>query len=484
MNGNRAATVRKAKSAPGSTGVISYGGFVDTGERDRELIGSRKWVTYSNAFSRPPVAIAAILRYALMSGARWSLVENKAGGRDAARGVEIVHDGLFDARLEGGDTWPEIVGKAGMSWFNGSSLHAFAMARRKDGLVTFSDISHRPMDTIDKWLRSADNRPFDAVEQLTRDGKRATIPLAQCLYVVERMLSDDPYGVGVLRLVVERIRRTGRYEALEGSELFSSLGGLPIARAPLGEINEQLSSLPDDQKQARKQELTAPITTVVSERIKTPEKQQYAVLASDTYQGSDPNTISTVKKWDIEIVKGELQGLVEIRKVITDLDLDVARILGVEFVFVGGGDSAGTYGMHESKVGLFQSTLQASLDRIAVRARDQLARRLVAANGLDPDTATPALVPEKITITAVLDAVAALEGLSRAGLHPKDPARNMIRERLELPPEPDEAIEAELMAPRVTIPPDDDEGDVDDLDDDDPAPEDIEPKKPEEIDEP
>jgi len=465
----RAAPVEKAKRAAGHDDVVVYSGYVASNESSPELTGSQKWTTYAKAFDRPPVAIRALLQHALLSGAKWSLVENESGSKDAIRGAEIVQQGLLDARLP--TPWCEVVAKAAMSWFNGSSLHATAMGRRKDGLVVYTDIAHRPMHTIDKWLRPADNQPFTDVEQRTRDGRTATIPLNECLYLVERMLSDDPFGVGVLRLVVERIRRAGKYEQLEGSELFSSMAGTPIYRAPFEEINEQ-AKLTEDPAGYKTAKLT-PIKEALANRIKSPERQMYVGLSSQTYQGTDPNTISGVKKWDIEILKGDLQGLAEIRKVISDLDLDIARIMGVEFVLVGGNDSAGSYGMHESKVGMFQSTMQALLVRIADRATQQLARRLVAANGLDPDVACPVLVAEKISTTAVMDAVAALEGLTRAGLHAKDPARNIIRERLELPPEPEEAF-ADLMTPRAWGGGDD----VDDVEDDEP--EEVEDAKDEE----
>lgn len=443
--GNRAA-VNKAKSAPGYDGVAVFSGHVSSGETNAELTGSRKWVAYANAFTRPPVAIRALMQHALLTGAKWSLVENPSGSTDAQRGMEVVQQGLLDARLP--TPWPEVVAKAAMSWFNGSSLHATAMGRRKDGLVVFTDLAHRPMHTMHRWARAADGT-WESVEQRTTDGKTAAIPIAECLYLVEHLLSDDPFGVGTLRLVVERIRRAGRYEQLEGGELFSSMGGTPIYRAPFEELYDQAAD--KENPAAWVDGKLKPIREAVANRIKNPEEQLYLGLSSQTYSGTDPNTISSIKKWDIEIIKGDLQGLADIRKVISDLDLDIARIMGVEFVFVGGNDSSGSYGMHESKVSMFTATMQALLARIANRATQQLARRLCAANGLDPDVACPTLVPEKITMNAVLDVVAALEGITRAGLRPDDPARNIIRERMELPPEPDAA--ADLMLPRVPAPP-------------------------------
>jgi hypothetical protein len=438
--------VEKAKAnAAGTDGVISYGGYLQNGEQSSKLVGRQKWIEFANAFFRPPVAIAALLRSALLRGVKWSLEENPAGGKAARKGLQIVQDGLLDARMP--KSWPVVAAKAANgAYFHGFSLHAAGIARRPDGLVTFTEIAHRPQYTVQRWLRAAPTEPFTDVEQWTDDGRRYPVPLAECLYLVNDTLTDSPDGLGVLRLIVERIRRVGNYEALEGSEYFGSMGGTAIARVPLEEIGH---GAPADEAGAvaYKKARTANIESIVASRIKTPEKQQYAVLDSATYQGTDPNTISNVRKWDIEIVKAELQGVVPLRGVISDHDLDIARILGVEFVFVGGGDSAGSYGMHESKVSLFAAQLTADNALVACQGTQQLARRIVAANGLDPDDATPTLTPSPISTEDVLKTAQTLVQVNLAGLAPNHPAKKAIFDRMNLPWED----EAEPVMPRVPI---------------------------------
>jgi hypothetical protein len=461
--GNNAA-VRKAKTAPGSNGVRSYGGVITGGETSRELAGAQKWVTYANAFAFPPVAISLLIRWALSSGAKWSLVENPSGSRDAVRGMEIVEQGLLNATLVSGDTWSEIAAKSMMSYYNGSSLHAAALGRRKDGMVVYTDIAHRPMHTIDRWLSPTNTAPFLGVEQRIPDGGTAKIPLDECLYVVERMLSDDPFGVGVLRLIVERLRRIGKYEALEGSEFFGSLGGLPITRVPLEEMYAELKDRTPMHRDAEITRRTQSITDAVKDRIKTPEKQQYLELDSKTYEGTDSNKITSVKKWDVEILKAQLQGAAEIRRVITDHHIDVARVLHVAFVYIGGGDTKGTHGAHSSMFDAFLRQLQTGLNRTGVRGTHQFARRLVAANGLDPGVACPSVVPEKLTAATMLEALEALGLMDKAALHPKDPVRNIVRAHYDFPDEP-EAILDEMRAPRTKVP-DTKTEDVDDMNDD------------------
>jgi hypothetical protein len=423
--------IAKAKAAPGSDGVIAYGGYVQSNEGSSRLTGSQKWTEFANAWHVPACAVWAVLRHALLSGMKWSLTENPAGGDVAKRGVEVVQAGLLDARLA--KPWPQIAAKALMADANGFSLHAAALGRRKDGAVVYTDIAHRPPHTVERWLRDADDKPWRAVEQRISNGRTYEIPLEDCLYLVNDTLTDSPEGVGFLRLIVERLRRITKYERLEGSELFSSMGGIPIARAPLEEIAAQAGGRDADAVRAAITTATQAIEGAVSERIKSPETQQYLKLDSSTYKGSSPDTISGVQKWGIEIIKGDLQGLADIRKIISDLHLDVARMLGVEFAFIGGGDSAGTQALHESKTSVFAQSIQAGAARLAACADQQLVRRLVRANGLDPDVAAPYLTPAPIGASDVEKVARTLGLLNMAGLPPNHPAKIAVFEALDLP---------------------------------------------------
>lgn len=447
--------IAKAKSASGFDGVCVYSGTLPSGEGSSDLIGSNKWRTFAKMYERPPVAIWARLRSALFSGVTWSAVENEAGGKDAAKGLEVVEQGLLNARLS--KPWASIAAKGinGAAAF-GFSIHAAALGRRKDGLVVFTDIAHRPQHTIDKWFRERDGddaTPFASVEQRLVNGKAVDISLDDCLYVVNDngTLSDAPDGVGMLRLIAERVRKLGVYEPLEGSELASSLGGIPITRAPIQEMKAQLRTKvgkdPDGVSKiaAAIAEKLRPLQEFVAKRFKDPSKLAWFQLDSATYEGSDPNTITGIKKWDIEIIKAEMQGLPEIRKIITDLDLDIARMLGVEHVFIGGGDTSGTYGAHESKISALGATMNAEMGIFAYIAGQQLCRRVVRANGIDPDTATPTLVPSPIMRTDVIKAVQAIAQLGLAGLPPNHPAKKAVFEGVDLPWEDEEAG---LMLPR------------------------------------
>jgi hypothetical protein len=442
-----AAEIQKAKQAAGSNGVLAYGGYVIDREQNSKLIGTRKWTEYANLISFPPVTIAVYLQNALLHGAKWTLVANEAGGEEADRGMEIAEQGLLKADLP--EPWPVVVAKAGMSRFNGLSLHALGIARRPDGMVVFSDIGHRPPHTISQWLRPSPRDRFDAVLQRIEDGTEDTIPLDECIYVRSGEISDSPWGVGMLRHVHERVIRAGKYEQLEGSEYFTSMGGTVIAEAPLADLEHLAPAGSDADRTAWMNARISPLETIVRDRVKTPEKQIYAVLDSKTYDGKDPNVISSIKKWDIRVVKGELQGAAEMRTVVRDLHLDVARMLGVEMIMVGGNDSAGTFGMVESKAALHVMTLQGLLVAIATATHPQL-RRLMRANGLNPDKATPQLKAAPISTADVLKTAQTLAALNIANLHEQPEALAAMYDRMDLPyAEPDPA---RLMLPRIGVP--------------------------------
>lgn len=430
-----------AASATGYDGVQAFGGYIAPPPDDATYLrGAQRHRTFAKIRRRAPVSIATQLRDALFGGVQWDLEPNEAGGPDAERGVEIVRRGLLEARYVGGKAWPQVVARAADGrYFEGHSVFATSLARDASGLVKYADIAHRPQSTLARWLRAdpADERtPFVAVTQRSPMGQEATLELAECFYLVRAVGEDSPTGRAALADVAERWDRAVRYEAHEGTELFTSLGGTPVARIPQEELREaaELKHGTDaDAVVSYIRTRTQKVLDFIAKRIKNPDVQQWLALSSATYKDPTTGTYSGVKKWDVEIVKGELQGLAEVRTIIRDFDLDIARMLGVEFVFVGGGDTSGTFGMHESKISMLGATLSAETWALARAAEDQLCRRLIAANGLDPDTCTPSLVPSPIAVDDVLKAAQTLVALNAANLPPDHPARRTIFDRLHLP---------------------------------------------------
>lgn len=427
-------------AATGYDGVQAYGGYITPSTSvPAYLRGTERYRTFEKIRRRPPASIATQLRAALFSGIQWDLEANESGGPDAERGIEVIRRGLLGARFAG-KSWPHIVARAADGrYFCGHSIFATAMGRTADGMVRYTDIAHRPQSTLDRWLREDpedESTPFAAVTQRSAMGREVVLPLSECFYLANDIGEDAPTGRAALADIAERWDKAVRYEAHEGSELFSSLGGTPVARIPQEELRddaERKHAGDTDGALSFVRSRTQKILDFVAKRIKNPDVQQWLALSSATYKDPTTAAYSGIRKWDVEIVKGEVQGLAEVRTIIRDFDLDMARMLGVEFVLVGGGDTSGTFGMHESKVSMLGATLSAESWALARSAEDQLCRRLIAANGLDPDTATPSLVPSPIAVDDVLKATQTLVALNASGLPMDHPARRTIFDRLSLP---------------------------------------------------
>jgi hypothetical protein len=95
--------------------------------------------------------------------------------------------------------------------------------------------------------------------------------------------------------------------------------------------------------------------------------------------------------------------------------------------------------MHEDKTDMFSTNLQATLNEQATQAQLDLARPLIAFNGLDPDEATPQLIAEPVSTDAILSVAQALAALAQAGgvMPPNWDGWDVLLQRARLPPLPD-----------------------------------------------
>jgi hypothetical protein len=339
-----------------------------------------------------------------------------------------------------------VVRKTALYRYFGFALHEWCAARSDAAnQIVFTDIAHRPQHSIDGWDKPSEQLPWQAVRQLTRAGNRFVIPRSRLFYAVDDSLTDSPDGVGLLRHVVELVRRLGVYEGLEGLAYQTDLRGMPSATAPIAELVAAAKSdgaATRDQVQAFVETRLQNLTNLISSYAKTPDQLMYLLLDSAPYLNVDQSTVSQVKKWSLELLKGQSNGVAEVASAIGRVQLEIARVLGIEFVLVGGNDSAGSHGMHSDKTRFFAQNLQTILSEIATFATNDLARTLVGLNGLDPETATPRLVAEPISLEAVLETCQSLSELAKAGLAADDQAIPVLRARMHLPDAPEPTVDA------------------------------------------
>lgn len=420
----------------GSDGVFSYGGYLSTGERSQALNGPQKWITYTNALNYPIIATGCYYSTGLLAGTEWHCEPNEMGGPDADRAVEIVDQGLLKAQMP--TPWSGVVAKMSLFEYFGFSLSEWIVKTRDDGMVIYADIAHRPQYTIDRWDKPSEQQPWQAVSQQTLSGGKYVIPRGRLFYCVADRLTDSPDGVGRLRHVVELHRQLEVLEALEGHAFQTDLRGTPLARAPLAELRAlavQRGCTTDDQIRAFVANATANIREIAANSAKTPDKVPYMLFDSEPFKGADPNVFTSVLRWTFELVKGETNGLPDVNVLIRRKQSEIARLLGIEFVMMGG--QGGAYSMHEDKTSMFATFLQNTLTTIAACATRDLARPLVALNGLDPDKCCPRLVSEPISTDAIETTCRALSYLGQAGLPQNYAGWNVLLKRMHLPPLPE-----------------------------------------------
>jgi hypothetical protein len=422
----------------GGDGVQAYGGYLVDNERRPELTGSRKWITYGNATNTAIVATGLRRTLDLLAGTEWHAEPNEYGGRNAQRGADLVTKGLLKASLP--KPWSTVVRKAALYKYYGFSLHEWSTKRASDGKIVFADIAHRPQYTVDRWDKPDERMPWQAVSQLTRTGNRWVIPRERLFYAVDDMLTDSPDGTGLMRHIIELVRKLGVFEGLEALAYETDLRGMPIGRAPIGElVAKAVADSGGDRAKVQSYvtERTQKLANALQAIVKTPDKLQYLLLDSASYTGADENTFSAIQKWGFDLLKGESNGVPEVAAAIGRIQLEIARVLGIEFAMVGGNDSAGSFGMHADKTSAFATTLQTTLTELAAFATNDLARTLVGLNGLDVETCTPKLVAEPISMDAIEGVCRSLAMLSQAGLQPDDEAIGVLRRRMHLPPAPE-----------------------------------------------
>jgi len=420
----------------GSDGVFAYGGHLPSGERSPDLMALRKWVTYTNALIYPIVATGTYYFTGLLAGTEWHAEPNEMGGADAERGAQIVEEGLLKAQMP--RPWSAVVRKAAMFKLMGFSLHEWTVKRRSDGMLVFADIAHRPQHTIDRWDKPSEQEPWQAVSQLSPAGNRYVIPRGRLFYCVDDTLTDSPDGSGQLRPIVELIRRLQVLEGLEGHAYQTDLRGTPLARAPLSELRALAVTrgcTTDDQIKEFVASATQVIRDIAANSAKTPDKVPYMLFESEPFRGADPNVFTNVLKWTFDLVKGETSSLPEVDVLIRRLQMEVARVLGIEFAMMG--SAGGSYSMHEDKTSMFATNLQNTLTAISAYATNDLARVLVGLNGLDPETCTPRLIAEPISTDAIETTCRSLGAMAQSNLPPTWEGWNVILKRMHLPPLPE-----------------------------------------------
>ena len=409
----------------GVRGTSIHGGYIDEKERDSRLTGTDKYKTYSNILANTTIVAAGIRYYLnLVAKAGWKVLpadESEEAGAYASR----VNTLLFDDSME--TPWPRIVRRTAMFRFYGFSIQEWIAEQKPSGDIGFFAIEPRPQITIERWDVDSSGRVLGCWQRSPQDYLERYLPIRKCVYVVDDSLNDSPEGLGLLRHVAEADRRLKLYERLEGQGFEGDLRGIPIGRAPLAYLDTYKdpvtgATLTDTQKV----ELLQPLKDFLTDHIRSANLGM--LLDSLTYSSVDEaGNPSNVRQWDVELLYHSGSSQDSIRTAITDLHREIARVLGVEHLLLGG-ESRGSHALSKDKSHNFYLIIDSALTELAAVYRRHLLVPIWELNGW-PLEYLPKLKAEAVQFRDIEQITGALRDMAQAGsiLAPDDPAIVEVR---------------------------------------------------------
>lgn len=428
MTGGRA----KPTQTIGSMGTAVYGGYVESPEESAELTGSRKFKTYSEMLANTTIVSAGVRYFlAVMGKATWTFTPSEADtdGRFAALAEEIVTN-------DPATPWHRIVKRAGMYRFHGFSVQEWTARRREDGVMTFLDVSPRAQKTIERWDVDPETGEVRGVfQRIPQTGREVYLPRAKIMYVVDDSLSDSPEGLGLFRHVVKTAKRLQTLERLEGLGFETDLRGIPVGRGPFAALAAMETA--GEITAAQRIMIEKPMRDFIENHLRNASSG--LLLDSATYRDlSDAARPTQTPQWTVDLMKGGSTSLEPLNVAINRCNQEMARVLGVEHLLLGGDGGGGSYALSKDKSEAFFLNVNGALQEVRQAVVDDLLVTAWQLNGW-PDEMMPEVEVEEVSFADVELITAALRDLAASGapLVPGDPAVNEVRGLLGLSPAPE-----------------------------------------------
>ncbi|RUQ78148.1 hypothetical protein ELZ22_17290, partial [Brucella abortus] len=380
-----------------------------------------RYRTFSDILANTSI-VAAGTRYFLnlTAKAHWSFTPSEADtdGRYAELAEEMIKD-------DPATPWHRIVRRAAMYRFYGFSVQEWTARRRSDGYLTFADVAPRAQSTIEKWDARDDGTIVGLAQRSPQTGEELYLPRQKLLYLVDDTLSDSPEGLGLFRHLVSPSDRLRRYEQLEGFGFETDLRGVPIGRAPFTELAKMVEA--GEISEAQRAKIEEPLRNFIKNHVKTAKLGM--LLDSIAYETKDEaGRPSGIRQWDVELLKGTATSFAENAQAIERLNREMARILGVEQLLLGG-DSVGSYALSRDKTSSFFLLVDGALTEVREAVNDDLLRTLWQLNGW-PEEMIPEMATEEVKYTEIAEIAATLRDMATAGavLEPDDPVIGEVRD--------------------------------------------------------
>ena len=229
-------------AAIGSSGLQSFGGYVLTGERSAALQGTRRFQTYADMLANTSIVATGTRHFLnILTKASWSVQPAKDEHGQPLPGAQEVADLVEACMGDMATPWFRVVRRAAMYRYFGFSVQEWTAKRRADGRIGIADVSARPQVTIERWDLDPTGSVLGCFQRVTAGAREVYLPRSKFIHMVDDALNDSPEGLGLLRHAVRACDRLRGYEDLEQVGFETDLRGIPVGRAPISDLREQLN---------------------------------------------------------------------------------------------------------------------------------------------------------------------------------------------------------------------------------------------------
>lgn len=441
LSGFRGSTaVRPMDTAGAAIEDLNGTGYIVTREKSYKLRGRQRYLTYHDLTTNTLI-VAAGVRYFLnlIANAEWTIQPPTDEEGEALPGAQEVADFVWDVFNDMESSWSKVVRRAARFRFQGFSWQEWTAKKREDGRIGLLDVEPRPCSSIERWDTDRGNSVM-GVTQYVAGQPEVYLPRGKALYLVDDVLEDSPEGTGLLRHVVRSAERLRAYEELEELAFETDLRGIPIGRAPLKEMRDAHNKGEGSPGYLTLEQIKRARSAVDNfVKNKLLNKAKGAVLDSETYEGTtvDGNkSPSSTRKWDVELLKGEGGPHEAAAAAIQRINTEMARLLGFEHALLGS-DGSGSLALIGGKLSSAFLVVSSTIGEVAEAVDRDLVGVVCALNGI-PKELWPKAVPAEIDVNDITSIAAVLRDLATAGatLQPDDPAVDVVRARVGLPPAP------------------------------------------------
>lgn len=437
----------------GTGGTAVFGGFVQVKDKSSKWYGQERYNLTSEILSNVSIVAASVRHFLnLISNPSWKVVPASDSDPEAIRLAETVEAIVHDMQAP----FRNVVRRTASYQFHGFCVQEWTAKRGADGVIGIDSIESRPQHTIERWEIGETGSVLGVWQRSPQTGQLLGIPRSKIIYSVDDTFTDSPEGLGIFRQLLDPFIRLKQMLKLETYAFERDLRGIPIGRAPLAKLQEDVTNGVISQDEANN--IKEGLQNFIEMQVKSNntalllDSQPYESEAADGYK------ISNMLQWGIDLLQGTSNGLGDLAKAIDRIQREMARVIGTEHLMMG--DQGGNRALGQDKSRNLYLVANSVLRNITDTYDHDVIDTLWKLNNFPMDK-KPWFASEDVSFRDVEEISNTLRNMATAGavISPDDPAIDDVRDLL--------GVSRSQVDPDVTVLPleeDDEDSIAEDLD--------------------